>query len=111
MFIKKFNYFIKDNKVFSDNPSIHFEINLADSSLTFVDTLQQTTVNFKVGYPDFGKYRHEFDNSSSELSEMGERVTGLVRDIDSLRVVTRENLPKFEYKFTRLFDSYLDRLK
>jgi hypothetical protein len=89
-FFKTFNYFIKDNKVFSDNPSIHFEINLTDNSLTFMDTVQQTSINFKVGYPDFGKYRNEFDNSSSDLSDKGERVTGLVRDIDSLRVVTSE---------------------
>lgn len=110
-FLKTFNYFIKDNKVFSDNPSIHFEINPTDSSLTFMDTVQHTTINFKVGYPDFGKYRNEFDNSSSDLTNTSERVTGLVKDIDSLRIVTDENLPKFEYKFTKLFDSYLDRIK
>lgn len=110
-FFKTFNYFIKDNKVFSDNPSIHFEINPTDSSLTFMDTVEHTTINFKVGYPYFGKYRNDFDNSSSDLSDKGERVTGLVRDIDSLRIVNTENLPKFEYKFTRLFESYLDSIK
>jgi hypothetical protein len=40
--IKTFNYFIKDNKVFTDNPSIHFNLNLTEGSLTFIDTLQQT---------------------------------------------------------------------
>ncbi|RAW02201.1 hypothetical protein [Pseudochryseolinea flava] len=110
-FLKTFNYFIKDNKVFSDSPSIHFEISLTDGSLTFTDTVQQTTFNFKVGYPNFGKYSDEFDDSSRELSPTGSRVTGLVKDIGAVRVASSERLPKFEYKFTKLFERYLDRLK
>lgn len=108
--IKTFNYFIKDNKVFTDNSLIHFALDLTMGSLTFTDTVQQTIITFKVGYPDFGKYKIEFDNHSTDLTEKGERVTGLVKDIDNLRVMTIENLPKFEYKFEILFDKYLDRL-
>lgn len=105
--IKTFNYFIKDNKVFTDNSSIHFELNLIDSSLTFVDTVQQTIINFKIGYPDFGKYKKDFDNTSADLTDNGIKITGLVKDFHNLRVMTNENLPKFEYKFTRLFEKYL----
>ena len=108
---KTFNYFIKDNKVYCDNSSIDFKINFSDSSLTFKDTIQQTIINCKVGYPDFGKYKNEFENRSAELTPNGERITGLVKDLNNLRVITSENLPKFEYKFTRLFESYLDRQK
>ncbi len=109
--IKIFNYFIKDNKVFTDNSSIHFALDLKEGSLTFTDTVQSTTITFKVGYPDFGKYKKDFDNSSSDLTEKGERITGLVKDIGYLRVMTNENLPKFEYKFEQLFEKYLDGIK
>lgn len=109
--IKTFNYFIKDNKVFTDNSSIHFALDLTEGSLTFIDTVQQIIITFKVGYPDFGKYKKEFDNTSGELTDKGERITGLVKDIGNLRVMTNENLPKFEYKFERLFEKYLDGIK
>lgn len=109
--IKTFNYFIKDNKVFTDNSSIYFALNLTEGSLTFTDTIEQTAIQFKVGYPDFGKYKKEFDNTSGELTDKGERITGLVKDIGNLRVMTNENLPKFEYKFEKLFEKYLDGIK
>lgn len=109
--IKTFNYFIKDNKVFTDNSSIHFALDLTESSLTFTDTVQKTTINFKVGYPDFGKYKNDFGNRSSDLTAKGERITGLVKDIGNLRVMTNENLPKLDYKFEQLFEKYLDGIK
>lgn len=106
--IKTFNYFVKDNKVFTDNSSIQFILDLKEGSLTFIDTVEQTFINFKVGYPDFGKYKKDFDNRSSDLTDNGEHITGLAKDIGNLRVMTNENLPKFEYKFERLFEKYLD---
>lgn len=105
--IKTFNYFIKDNQVFTDDASIHFALDLTEESLTFTDTVQPTTIYFKVGYPDFGKYKTDFDNRSEDLTG----TTGLVKDIGNLRVTASKNSPKFDYKFERLFEKYLDGLK
>lgn len=104
---KEFNYFILDNKVITNNPDFHFDLNLKEGSFSFADTVGKYEFSFKVGYPDFGKYRKTFTNTSSELSEKGERITGLVKDIRTLRVIADETKPKFEYGFTRLFENYL----
>ena len=108
---KTYNYFVKDNKVFTDDTSIRFKLNFSEGSLTLIDKVQETNINLKVGYPNFGKYRSEYTGTSSESSNKGERITGLTKDIGNLRIMVYENLPKFEYKFERLFEKYLDRIK
>lgn len=104
---KEFNYFISDNKVVTNNPNFHYYLNLKEGSFSFTDTVEKQDFTFKVGYPDFGKYKNTFTNASSELSDKGERVTGLVKDIGTLRVIVDGIRPKFEYGFTRLFEKYL----
>ena len=107
----EFNYFILDKKVITNNPEFHFDLDLNEGSFSFTDTIEKNEFIFKVGYPDFGKYRKTFTNTSSELSEKGERVTGLVKDNGALRVIVDETKPKFEYGFTRLFEKYLNLTK
>lgn len=109
--IKTFNYFLLDNKVFTNNSSIHFVVDLTRGSLTFIDSVERTKIYFKVGYPNFGKYEKDFDNTSSELTDKDSKITRLSKDYGNLRVMTKENLPKFEYKFEQLFYKYLDRIK
>ena len=104
---KEFNYFISDNKVVTNNSDFHYDLDLKEGSFSFTDTVENQDFTFKVGYPDFGKYRKDFTNTSSDLSDKGERITGLVKDIGTLRVIVDETQPKFEYGFTRLFEKYL----
>jgi hypothetical protein len=108
---KEFNYFISDNKIVTNNSDFHFDLDLKEGSFSFTDTVKNQDFNFKVGYPDFGKYRKTFTNTSSDLSDKGERVTGLVKDIGTLRIMVNETQPKFEYRFTRLFEKYLSLTK
>lgn len=108
---KELNYFISDNKIVTNNSDFHFDLDLKEGSFSFTDTVKNQDFKFKVGYPDFGKYRKTFTNTSSDLSDKGERVTGLVKDIGTLRVMVDETLPKFEYGFTRLFEKYLSLTK
>lgn len=108
---KEFNYFISDSKVVTNNSDFHFDLDLKEDTFSFTDTVKNQDFNFKVGYPDFGKYRKTFTNTSSDLSDKGERVTGLVKDIGTLRVIVDETVPKFDYEFTRLFDKYLSLTK
>jgi hypothetical protein len=107
----EFHYFISDYKVVTDNSKFHYELDLKDGSFTFIDTVENQDFTFKVGYPNFGKYRKDFTNTSSDLSDKGERITGLVKDIGTLRVTVDETQPKFEYGFTRLFEKYLSLTK
>ncbi len=108
---KEFNYFIKDNKVVTNNADFRYDLDLIKSSFSYTDTVAKQGFVFKVGYPDFGKYRKDFTNTSSDLSDKGERVTGLVKDIGNLRVIVDETRPKFEYGFTTLFEKYLSLIK
>jgi len=108
---REFNYFIKDNKVVTNNSDFNYKLDLNEGFLSFTDTVEQIDFTFKVGYPDFGKYRKTFTNTSSELSDKGVRVTGLVNDIGILRVIVDENKPKFEYGFTKVFEKYLSLTK
>lgn len=104
---QEFNYFIMDNQIVTDNPDFKYNLDPSEGSFSFTDTVDQIAFQFKVGYPDFGKFRKTFTNTSSEISDSGTRVTGLVKDIESLRVIVDENKPKFEYGFTKLFARYL----
>ena len=104
---REFNYFIMDKKVVTNNPDFNYNLDLNEGYFTFKDTVEKIDFNFKVGYPDFGKYRKTFTNTSSEISDKGTRVTGLVKDIETLRVIVNETKPKFEYRFTKLFEQYL----
>jgi len=108
---KEFNYFISDTKVVSNNSGFHYDLDLKEGSFSFTDTVENQDFTFKVGYPDFGKYRKDFTNTSSDLSDKGERITGLVKDIGTLRIIVDETQPKFEYGFTRLFEKYLSLTK
>ena len=108
---KEFNYFISDNKVVTNNSDFHSDLDLKEGSFSFTDKVKNQDFNFKVGYPNFGKYRKNFANTSSDLSEKGEKVTGLVKAIGTLRVMVDETHPKFEYGFTILFDKYLSLTK
>lgn len=108
---KEFNYFIQDNKVVTNNSNFHYDLDLREGSFSFTDTVAKQDFVYKVGYPDFGKYRKDFTNTSSDLSDKGERVTGLVKDIGNLRVIVDETPPKFEYGFTTLFEKYLSLTK
>lgn len=103
----EFNYFIMDNQIVTNNPDFNYNLDPNEGSFSFIDTVDQIDFQFKVGYPDFGKYRKTFTNTSSEISDYGTRVTGLVKDIEYLRVIVDENKPKFEYGFTKLFERYL----
>ena len=104
---RDFNYFIMNNQIVTNNPDFNYNLDPSEGSFSFADTIDQIDFQFKVGYPDFGKYRKSFTNTSSEISESETRVTGLVKDIESLRVIVDENKPKFEYGFTKLFERYL----
>lgn len=108
---KEFNYFIQDSKLVTNNSDFHYDLDLREGSFSFTDTVAREGFVFKVGYPDFGKYRKDFTNTSSDLSDNGERVTGLVKDIGNLRVIVDETRPKFEYGFTTLFEKYLSLTK
>lgn len=104
---REFNYFILDNQIVTNNPDFNYNLDPSEGSFSFTDTVDQIHFQFKVGYPDLGKFRKTFTNTSSEISDSGTRVTGLVKDIESLRVIVDENKPKFEYGFTKLFERYL----
>lgn len=108
---REFNYFIMDNKVVTNNSHFDYNLDLNEGSFSFIDTVEQVDFTFKVGYPDFGKYRKNFTNTSSEITDKGTRTTGLVQDIEKLRVIVDETIPKFEYRFTKLFKSYLNLTK
>lgn len=108
---KEFNYFIYDNKVVTNNSNFHYDLDLKEGSFSYTDTVENQHFTFKVGYPDFGKYRKDFTSTSYNLSDKGERVTGLVKDIGDLRVIVDETRPKFEYGFTTLFEKYLSLIK
>lgn len=108
---KEFNYFIMDNKVVTDNSNFTYNLNLNEGSFSFSDRVKQTDFVFKVGYPDFGKYKNTFTNTSGEITDQGEKITGLVKDVGRLRIIVDENNPKFEYGFTRLFEEYLSLTK
>jgi hypothetical protein len=109
--LKKFNYYISADKVVTNNSDFHFKLDLEEDSFSFTDTVETINFTFKVGYSDFGKYRKTFTNTSSELTDSGERVTGLVKDIGDLRVIVHSTRPKIEYGFTRLFEKYLSLTK
>lgn len=104
---KEFNYFISGNKLVTNNPDFDYDLDLKEGSFSFNDSFEQIEFTIKLGYPDFGKYRETFTNSSSEISDSGERVTALAKDIKKFRVIVDETKPKFEYGFTRLFEKYL----
>ncbi len=104
---KEFHYFISGNKVVTNNPDFDYDLDLKEGSLSFNDSIEQIEFSIKVGYPDFGKYRKDFTNTSSEISDSGERVTALAKDIGNFRVIVDVTKPKFEYGFTKLFEKYL----
>lgn len=108
---KEFKYFISDNKVVTNNLDFDYNLDLKEGLFTFNDSIEQIQFSFKVGYPDFGKYRETFTNTSSEISDSGERVTALTKDTMNFRVIVEETKPKFEYRFTRLFEKYLSLKK
>jgi hypothetical protein len=108
---RKFNYFIMDNKIVSNNPDFNYNLDLNEGDFSFIDNVEQNSFKFKVGYPDFGKYKKSFTNTSSEISDKGERITGLVKDTEALRVMVFESKPKFEYGFTSILEKYLDLTK
>jgi hypothetical protein len=104
---REFNYLIMDNQIVTNNSDFKYNLDHSEGSFSFTDTVEQIDFQFKVGYPDFEKFRENFTNTSSEISDSETRVTGLVKDIESLRVIVDENKPKFEYGFTKLFERYL----
>lgn len=108
---REFSYFIMDNKVVTNNSNFDYNLDLNEGSFSFTDTVDQIDFTFKVGYPDFGKYRKSFTNTSAEISDTGTRTTGLVKDKEKLRVIVDETRPKFEYRFTKLFENYLNITK
>ena len=108
---REFNYFIMDNKIVTNKPDFNYYLDINENSFSFIDTVEKIDFKFKVGYPDFGKYRKTFTNTSCEILDKGEKITGLVKDVENLRVIVDENNPKFEYGFTKLFEKYLSLTK
>lgn len=104
---KEFKYFIKNNKLISNDSTVLYELDVKEGTLFFIDTINQTPISLNVGYPNFGKFESDFSNISANLIDSGRKIIGLGKDIGVIRVSINEDNPKVEYGFSKLFKSYL----
>lgn len=106
----RMNYFVYEGMIYTDNHEFNFNLNIADSSLSFVDHFFDTIIVITVGYPEFGKYREDFDSHTADIKN-GLSYTGLSKNFDNFRVFVGVSRPKFEYPFTKIFEWYLNLRK
>lgn len=101
-------YVLNDSLITSNKDSI---LDFKNGIVEIEGQFDTTYLNLRISTIDFGKYKNQYDDFSSNLGERGTGVTGLSKDTANVRVMIWKEPSKFEYKFTRNFKWYLNSKK
>jgi hypothetical protein len=101
-------YVLNDSLITSEQDSI---LQLHNGLVKIEGQLDTTYMNLRISTSEFGTYKQEYDNFSSNLGERGTGITGLSKDTSNIRVIIWKEPSKFEYKFTKYFGRYLKSKK
>lgn len=97
-------YVLKDSLITSESNTY---LQLSNGIVSINGTFDSTSLNLRFSTDNFGTFKKEYDNYSSNLSERGTGITGLSKDTTNIRLMIWKQPSKFEYKFTKKFQQWL----
>jgi len=107
--IKKIKFYVlNDSLIITKQDSL---INLNNQIINIKGQLDTIFFDLRFSVKEFGRFKQEFDDFSSNLGERGTGVTGLTKDQENIRIMIWKQPSKFEYKFTHYFGQFLNRHK
>lgn len=97
-------YVLNDSLITSESNTY---LQLSNGIVSINGTFDSTSLNLRFSTDNFGTFKKEYDNYSSNLGERGTGITGMSKDTANIRLMIWKQPAKFEYKFTKKFQQCL----
>lgn len=104
---KQLKFYVLDEKLTTSEPDSILQ--LSNGIVSINGAFDSTTLNLQFSTNNFGTFKKEYDNFSSNLGERGTGITGLSKDTANIRLMIWKQPAKFEYKFTKKFQQWLTK--
>lgn len=103
--VDQFKFYVLNDSLITSKSNTYLK--LSNGIVSVNGTFDSTSLNLRFSTDDFGMFKKEYDNYSSNLGERGTGITGLSKDTANVRLMIWKQPAKFEYKFTKKFQQWL----
>ncbi|WP_085518573.1 hypothetical protein [Marivirga sericea] len=103
--VSRLQFYVLNDSMITSKPDTVLQ--LSNGIVSVHGTFDSTSLNLRFSTDNFGTFKKEYDNFSSNLGERGTGITGLSKDTANIRLMIWKQPAKFEYKFTKKFQKWL----